>query len=185
MTKKIISILALAFAIATPALNINTQAQSDVSNFKIVTATNGLNVRDKNCNRVGTIGYYTVLVEESKSSITCTINGKSVKMVNYATYFGEVNALNTYVAENFTKDLISNNSLTYSENFKVDATAGLNLRDENCKRVRTVKNGTILKNSYGGSAINICKAGNDFYDMSDIEYNGKIYKVASKFLKNA
>jgi hypothetical protein len=190
MTKKIISILALAFAIATPALNVNTHAQSNVSAYRVVTATNGLNVRDKNCKRIETIGYGTTgwTNDNSNPPINCTINGKSVKMV-YLQY--NVPSSEGYVAELFlasitSKDFDYNNSIAGEEStypkLKVNATSGLNLRDGNCKRVTTLSNGTRLS-AYGHTDyMPICKVGKIYHQMVRVIYKGNIFFVASTFV---
>jgi hypothetical protein len=189
MTKKIISILALAFAITTPALNIKTHAAvipgSFPQNYKIVTATNGLNVRDKNCNRIDTIGYGTsgytgYSLDNPNPSINCTVNGKSIKMV----FFGYGTPSSSgYVAESFLSNVKAQEFVsTDKTTFKVNATSGLNLRYGNCKRVSTVKFGTIVQGNVPTDNPPVCKAKGVYYSMMPIYHNGELYFVASIYI---
>jgi hypothetical protein len=185
MTKKIISILALAFAIATPALNINTQAQTQARytfTQRIVTATSGLNIRDKNCNVLQVVGYGTLIDEASKETISCNVRGKSVKMINVNRFLSTGEG---YVAESFAS-IVNDKPLSgtiQDTTFIVNASSGLNLRDENCKRVTTVKNGTALKQVLSTDYFRVCNAKGEYYMMTRISYNNKEYFVATSFLK--
>ncbi|MEI7563957.1 MAG: hypothetical protein WCJ39_10420 [bacterium] len=190
MTKKIISLIALAFAIALPT-QIATQAASTQSEWRIVTATSGLNIRDKNCKKVNTISYGEIIVPDyTKPSLSCTINTKSTEMI-YVSYFGGNEG---YVAKSFT-NIVNYNSFDYSgfkgikysnsqtgPTLKVNTAGGLNLRDQNCKRVMTVNNGTELKAVTQTDNFITCKAGNSYYSLTPVWYNGKQYFAATYYM---
>jgi hypothetical protein len=187
MTKKIISILALAFAIATPALNINTQAQTPVSFYRVVTATKGVNVRDENCKRIDTVGYgFDFVYGSDQKTINCTISGKSLKMLPFNTP-----GFNGFIAEMYTAP-INYKDFDYGNSYagdvasypvlKVNATSGLNLRDYNCKRVTTLKYGTKVSAFGHTDDTRICKAQGTYHAMTRVLYNGDIYYLASSYL---
>jgi hypothetical protein len=188
-------VLVSAFS-ALPTSSVNTFAESTPS-YRIVTAGNGLNIRNSKCNKVGGIGYGNVLSQTSAKTITCTIGGQSVKMINYYPTFsaGNYDTNDAYVAESFTKALNQGNldvskyknvDATKPETYpvyKVNSTGGLNLRDQNCKRIMSVPNGTELRSVVGGGSLKVCKANGEFYSMTDVTYNGKNYMVADSYLQ--
>jgi hypothetical protein len=191
MTKKIISLIALAFAIALPT-QISTHAQTTQSGNYIVTATGGLNVRDQNCKKIDTIGYGSwVDSEYLKPSINCTFNGKSTEML-YVTYFGGSQG---YIAKSYTSlvynvifDYSGFNGVKYTNAqtgpvFKVNVSSGLNLRDQNCKRILTVANGTQLQAVTQTDNFITCKAAdNKYYSLNPVWYNGKQYFAATYYM---
>jgi hypothetical protein len=189
ISKFFVSALVLVSAIsAFPSQSVNTFAAENSA--RIVTADNGLNIRDSKCNKIGGVGYGNVLVQNSNQAITCTIGGQSVKMINYypensnGSYKGD----NTYVAESYTQALNRGSSDLFKIGvpnlmFKVNASGGLNLRDQNCKRIMFVPNGTELTPVVSMGPIKVCKANSEFYSMTDVTYNGKNYMVADMYLQ--
>ena len=148
--------------------NVSTEASTQYT----VNAKSGLNFRNQNCKIIKTLRYGTK-VNGTSGSITCKVNGINYKMINTA---------DGYAAEKFlsavTKPTPSPNG-TYT----VNAPSGLNLRDRNCGRVTTVRNGIKL-GRVNNDDIFDCTISGKVYTMYPVIYNGKDYHHAAKvFLK--
>jgi|GEM_PF-1687261 len=185
-----VSLMTLSVGLTLNSSSIKTYAQTNNSAAKefAVNATKGVFVRNNKCAKVGSQRYGSLVSQASNKTITCTIKGVSYKMINVNLVFGNVNTNDAelYIASKFVSPLITNDKLT-STKYKVNNTRGLNLRNANCKRITTVANGTIVdqpKDGMGGT-ISLCRVGNQFYEMTDIVYQGKAYKVAKALLVNA
>lgn len=102
------------------------------SSLSKVNTTKGLNVRDENCKRIGTIPFGALVqVFDNSQTFTCTINQKTYSM-DYTT-------MGYAVATEFLTPIYS----TFSS-LKVDSNSGLNIRDINCKRITTLAANTEI-----------------------------------------
>jgi hypothetical protein len=168
--------------------------------YRIVTHPNGINLRNKNCDIIGQAGYGEILISSTTynqqiASIGCNVNGeKNMEMVNYGAYRAYVNGGDNAIEDMFvsTKHTRAVNSGTNGvyitqDKIRLNNSAGVNLRGENCQRVMTLPNGTYSENSENLSQITpnikICKAGGEFYYMIPFVYKSQIYQVAEVLTK--
>lgn len=195
---------------ANPTSNYNGPEYTKVQK---VTATNGLNVRDENCKVKDTIALGTILYkaediqDRPQKTIDCTIKGqkKTLTFVIYGMSGGnEDSSLFTEQAPSTTGGFASSEFFSQLEyvdnfdvtitnqasiaNFQIDATLGLNLRDKNCKRLKTLPHKTNLWRRSDTPFNNIkCKVNGVQYSMSQVmispDGRGDIGFVATLYLK--
>lgn len=176
-----LSLLALALFLS-PVSSLSAHAATP-TDYRVVSTTKGLTVRNSKCTKVGTVAYATILSPNSTKTITCKVNGVNQKMINYYNTYGTGDN-DVYVASAFTEKLLVGNFDPNKATVQVNAIGGLNLRDKNCKRVTSVPNKTTLTLPTGlGGSIDMCQRGGKFYSMSAVNYKGNMYYVADVFLK--
>lgn len=179
----IFTIALLSIIISYP---IQTNAESKPV-YKVANAKSGLNLRDVNCKKIGSVKYNELFTVSSNKTINCKINGENIKMINVEQVVaGNKNTSPVFVAAKYTSDSLQGIPKISDGKVTVNAVGGLNLREERtCKRIMTVKNGTVLNlpaEGMGGSG-NYCNIGNKSYSMIPVVYKGKTYWVATSFLK--
>jgi hypothetical protein len=184
-----LSLCGLALA-ATSLPTVTTQAQASqpyyLENYVVVSAPRGLNYRDRNCNILKTLPQDTVMSTGSGfEQITCNIKGRNLTLTQANQTFGDGSGGFIYLR---ATSLIRTASVEAGEpglnGPTVTATSGLNVRDQNCKRVVTVPNGFKFedhKAGFGGS-MTLCKVAGKYHSMVPVIYNGQIYQVASGFV---
>lgn len=179
---KLFSFLTLCLAIASFAFTSTpAQAAPGTGGF-IVNATSGLNVRDRNCNKITAIGFkstvYTNTDPTMPSTITCTINSTNVilKLVAYNSPSTNVG----YVAQDYLSQIIG--AFTNSSNTTVTSASGLNLRDRNCKKLGAMPYNATVTIPASDDFIT-CQVGGQYYLLQPVIYNGQSYFAASQFLK--
>jgi len=179
----VLSVSVLSFNLPKVSVNAGSGPK-----YMIVTHRNGINIRDKNCKVIDSAGFNEVLEVGSDNpvNITCNVNGKSMIMYNYGIQ-GSDKSL-SYVSSNFVQGVISGGEGVYSSNTKssLNGKNGVNLRDNNCKRVVTLPKGTYSENGGAGlyvQGVKVCKVGNDFYNMVGFYYKGSSYNVAEILMK--
>jgi hypothetical protein len=154
----------------------NVNASASTSAPYIVNATNGLNIRDHSCNIVNTVKYGTVMHSITvNDKISCNIKG-----INY-TMLRAYSQSEGYIAEKFLTPIIQNPNGFIGTNAKINTTAGLNLRDQNCRKITTIPSNTIVKTL--GSEPLVCTVNGQFYYMQAIQYNGTVGMVANFYLR--
>jgi hypothetical protein len=180
---KILSILFLTFSVVTTAFisPVQTEAQNYTSGVVIVTAKAGLNVRDANCNRLDTIPFGTTLLTDPAGAfINCTING----VKHTLTYiYGPQGVTQGYVSTSFIKAVYANPNIDSQVTTRVTATAGLNVRDENCKKIGLMAFNQVVQVRPSDDFIT-CEVGGSFYQLVPIYHNGKHAYAASTFMES-
>jgi hypothetical protein len=162
------------FSIST----VKAQAQVDIqTNLFMVNTVKGLNVRDKKCTITNTESYASLLYVETEGKIRCNVGGQSFVMAR-------VNSMGeNYVAEKFLVSVMENKGFFPNQAAKVTPSAGLNLRDDNCKKIATISFNTVLplKGSKSNSPV-ICRAQGKLWHLMPVEYNGRYGYVAAFYL---
>jgi hypothetical protein len=172
------SFFVLALATFSMILTGAVTAHAGGFDTGMVVTTNAnpsLNVRDANCNKVGTLPYNTGFIIQSTGT-TCQINGTTHFMVGVAD--------NKFVSSNFltyTGERSSGTNNFLAINFAT-ATTKLNIRDANCKKIGSVASGAKLTLTVPSSEIT-CTIEGVTYQMTSILSNNHSYFVAKKFLK--
>jgi hypothetical protein len=170
-------IIAASFALFSASIPTHAQAIFKDRTYK-VTTPKGLNLRDKDCKVITTMSYGSLVFAHTNEpgSITCTIGGKETVLVKAGfTKLGiELNEgmqLEGYMAKEFTTQL---NVRTYpgfemGYLMNVQPVDGLNLRDENCKKVGTLAHKSEV-NLPLYAKINgiICEVNGQKYSMTQI-----------------
>jgi len=153
--------------------------------YLVVTARSGVAIRNSNCKKIGALSFGELLTNTSSKTINCKVSGRNIKMTNISRVFGDSPSGELFVASNFLTELKQGGADYSKKSVKVNAVGGLNLRNDNCKRVTSVPNGTELNLPTGGlgGSIKVCRAGNQFYSMNQVDYNGKLLWVADFFVK--
>jgi hypothetical protein len=191
MFKKIftsaIAILACStFAIST--ISISTFAANEILTGSYVRVTTPrLNVRDKDCNKVNSVGQGTILqipanldsagkfVSDKPLTIPCTIGGVKYTfyLVNYVDNTANQGGITAttpykYVASDFIEFMGGKKFKTTD----VKTEGDLNLRDENCKRIKTYPINTmaIIQESKNGF---FCKVNGVVYSMKPVQTSDK------------
>ena len=175
---KLFSLLTLSLAIFSFAFtSIPAFAAPGTFGF-IVNATSGLNVRDKNCNKITAIGYKSTVYTSSNSSITCKLNNVSTTLilVSYKSMSSDVG----YVNKNYLTPIIG--SFSNAGATTVTSTSGLNLRDRNCKKLGAMPFKATVTIPASDDFVT-CQVGGQYYLLQPVVYNGKSYFSASQFLK--
>jgi hypothetical protein len=158
-----------------------------------VSTTSAVNVRDSKCNKIGSMPAGSIAVPEIDAEfqivVSCTINGKKYSYRGLTFMKGsELNGIRGWVAEEFlTATQLANpsNGSSTSGNYvtgKAKTTTTLNIRDNNCKKIGSVKAGvtlTTVNNVQGGMT---CTVNGTIYTMRSILSNGTVYNVAQKFI---
>ena len=121
---KIISICVLGISVLSFAsVNSFAQARSSDFNYKIVTAKNGVNVRDSNCKIIDFAPFGTqIAVYKKSTSISCKVGNKNYKMVES---FSEGPG-GGYLASDFVSEILVNYGLV-NDYYQVNSTTGLTL----------------------------------------------------------
>ena len=176
------------FSLVLTSLSINTLATGLISRYSSyvyeVAPSDGLNMRDSNCKKTGLLSKGEILVEanntaSSVNDISCSLGGVSYLMkpaMKYSNY-GQGNIQRFYVADSFLNKIGKVFGNGESADLAVNSSNGINLRDKDCKKVGTAKNGAVLK-SVSQNGI-ICKIANQTYHLKQVNYNGA--KAAIKF----
>lgn len=180
--------LGLALALTTVLPAVTTQAQSNQDYEVVVGTARGLNLRDKNCNVIKTLPMDTIMmVKGGYNFISCNIKGQTLQLAQAYEIFGNGVSSEGYIYLPATSSIIRSSEPSQATGLKgprVNATAGLNIRDNNCRRVATVPNNYKFedpKAGFGGS-ISLCKVRGQYYEMTPVSYKGQIYQVASAFV---
>jgi hypothetical protein len=179
---KLFSFLTLSLAIASFAFTSTpAHAQPGTSGY-IVNATSGLNVRDQNCNKITTVGFKTYVNESfvagKPSTITCKINGVNTTFLSLA--YKSMSSDTGYLAKDYLSPVIG--ALSNAGTAKVTSTSGLNLRDQNCKKLGAMPYNATVTIPASDAMVN-CQVGGQYYLLQAVVYNGKSYYAASQFLK--
>jgi hypothetical protein len=165
--------LLIIVVLFTLTANINTNSQTfpaGVAQTFKTTAERGLIMRNSNCKPIVTLAYGTLLNEAigtfddngnytpSTERLECTIGGKTYNMIKVSYVFGNIilssdpqtsGEISGFVASNFIQPVLIDITPAFESGYDlyVSASLGLNLRDENCKRITAVPNSTKLMTS--------------------------------------
>ena len=182
----------LTVAITGLSLNtaVNTQAASQnlQYNYLEVTSSNGANLRNANCEKIGAVNSKTILIQNvylldgDKQNLSCKVGNKRylmipVNVVSITDAKGPYTG--TYVAKEFT-NIIGNIPSNLSSKQLVSSPNGLNTRDKNCKKISSLKNGTEVEVEYSNLKPIFCKVNGQIYHLTLLI--GNRY-AASLFLK--
>jgi hypothetical protein len=184
MSKTIFSLFAALMLVSTFSITgaVSTFAQALPGQTYKVTANKGLNIRDKDCKVMTTMVYGSLVssVPDGNGSfptINCTINGKTMSLMamTYAKPGLEVTSnmfVTGYAAPEYIQKVASKLSPDFEGGylFNVQPTDGLNLRDENCKRIKTLPYKTEVRLTlYGKTNGIICEVNGQKYSMTKIQ----------------
>jgi hypothetical protein len=197
MTKTIVTQLTLLFSLglfafsSASSIPLNAQEAPYKYSFAVINAPKGLNVRDSNCNRLTTypnktivqrfVVNYNATPAGSPVKIQCTVKGTLYNMEFISDAGGSEDQISGYVASDFlvTPQHATKVNLVAT---KVNAQAGLNVRDGNCNKVGAVPNNYQFPSVEGfGGGLVICEVNGTYYEMLAVSYNGNFRYVASVF----
>jgi hypothetical protein len=148
-----------------------------------VNSTSGLNIRDYQCNIIGKVKDRAVVETynpQPEGILTCDVNGVTYR---YTAISNNASTKLTFVASQFLGG--TNSSDVKVDNYitgKAKTTSMLNIRDNNCKKIGSVKAGvtlTTVNNVQGGMT---CTVNGTTYTMRSILSNGTVYNVAQKYI---
>jgi len=152
---------------------INTPALASTAQQYVVTPSVGLNIRDKNCKKIGALKVNTVISVDPAQTIKCTVNGVEYTMVKRT----DVNT-EQYVAQNFIKP--SGNKFNSQDKAMVNSTIGLNFRNDKCQIIQGIPYKQTVSKASDNTITCTVKGVN--YKMVNVNYNGKTGYVAEQFL---
>ena len=151
-----------------------------VGSYIVNTVNARLNVRDENCLLINSLSSRTEVKRLEIIAFECNIDGIAYEMMGIE-YDGGV----AYVAQVYTQEILG--EYLDQSILTVNATIGLNIRDENCNIVTAVVDNTVLTpDQSGGNGLGICyapRSNNGFYWMQPIVFDGGIYYVASYYVE--
>lgn len=189
-----------AFSLVLTSLSVNTLATGLPNRYSSsvyeVAPSDGLNMRDRDCKKIGLLPKGEILVEENypnsnQNDINCNLGDVSyvMKPMNKYSKYEQGTSSVFYVAASFLNKIGQVFSGYDSDggvgkgggDMIVNSSNGINLRDKDCKKIGSAKNGAVLK-SISQNGI-ICKIANQTYHLKQVNYNGQNYYAASLFLK--
>ncbi len=159
---------------------VNTPALASTTQQYVVTPSVGLNIRDKNCKKIGALKVNTVISVDPAQTIKCTVNGVEYTLVKRT----DVNT-EQYVAQNFiqpkgTTDNTGNNKFNAQGKAMVNSTIGLNFRNDKCQIIQGIPYKQTVSKASDNTITCTVKGVN--YKMVNVNYNGKTGYVAEQFL---
>jgi hypothetical protein len=174
------SILSIAVLVIAAISSVSAPVLASTAQQYVVTPSVGLNIRDKNCKKIGALKVNTVISVDPNQTIVCTINGVEYTMVKRT----DVNT-EQYVARNFIKPK-GDTSTAHGNRFNsqgkatVNSTIGLNLRNDKCQIIRGIPYKQTVTKASDNTLTCTVKGVN--YKMVNVNYNGKTGYVAEQFL---
>ncbi len=184
-----ITLAGLALSAASlPTIQASAQTTQPYypDNYVVVNVKQGLNYRDRNCNVIKTLPMDTVVSTASGwEQINCNIKGQNLTLTKADETFGE--GVGGFIYLKATSIIRGNGPAAGEPGLqgpRVVATSGLNVRDSNCKKTTAVPNNFKFEDhsaGFGGS-MHLCKVRGEYYNMTPVILNGKVYQVASAFV---
>lgn len=177
-------LVAVLIAVGFVGFYPKTIAQAaDTTNASIfiVNATSGVNVRDKDCKKISGAKHQAEVFKDTSKKLTnisCTVNGVKLDFTPVA--YKKMSNDMGYIATKYLSPVLGD--MLKAGNYKVANAKGLNVRDQNCKRINTLSNNTAIKINVGDAYI-ICKVSGKYYFLQGIEYKGKTQYAATIFIK--
>lgn len=174
------SILSIAVLVIAAISSVSAPVLASTAQKYVVTPSVGLNIRDKNCKKIGALKVNTVISVDPNQTIGCTINGVKYTMVKRT----DVNT-EQYVAQNFIKPKGSTsdsggNQFNSQGKATVNSTIGLNLRNDKCQIIQGIPYKQTVTKASDNTITCTVKGVN--YKMVNVNYNGKTGYVAGQFL---
>lgn len=170
--------IASSFALVLSGFS-GVQAHAQDSQATYIVTAGRLNIRDKNCKKVGSLVNGSQVAQTGTATINCNINGSTQNLIRASEYGSDAE---TYMSSKYLSKVISGPASLFSKTtFKVNAKAGVFLRTPLCKRVSVLPNNSSLA-VLPQAGPSICKVGNSYYEMMPILKDGQNYLVASVFL---
>ena len=157
------------FCLDNVRMSINMIERTGLELYIVDTDNAKLHVRNEMCEIIDTLPSRARIFKAQESQFTCKIDGVSYEMIGIA----EDDKI-VYVAKNYIQKVFG----TYieKESLTVNATIGLNIRDENCNIFTAVVDDTVLTTNPGAlKALWICYApkSDGYYYIQPILFNGK------------
>jgi hypothetical protein len=165
--------------------NIGVVAGSILSQGQSVNPTGDfVNVRDKNCNKIGSVTHTQVFFISSNDTMTCKIGDITYTYVSVntpLTLVGDPNSGQTFVVGNLVKVI---GKLPISKNGYYTNYTRVNFRDDNCGRFDSIPDNSQLQSTGKGFAgEKICTINGEELHFTQIIYNTTVGWIATDYLK--
>ncbi len=163
-------------------------------NYMIVTEPRGINIRNRNCEVIDSLGFGQLVQKinvaatpDTGAQITCKVGGKDLTMIRSASINGgNYDLINSYVALDYLDPVIDGiKSFDINKSSVITGEYGANLRDSaSCSRVAIAPKGTKMDANPKAPSLAVCQVGSEFYLMRQPVYQGKAYFVADILINN-